>query len=120
MFSIYYCTILANSHRKQEFHAGKIPMGICTARLVERIAKTEKSQAFFHKKICDFLMNCKKPKSSYLPERPLLLNAEKLNEIFFTITTKFCRFLMVYASNTSILINRNSTIHFFQPAVNEI
>ena len=48
-------------------------------------------------------MNCKKPKSSYLPERPLLLNAEKLNEIFFTITTKFCSFLMVYASNTSIL-----------------
>ena len=65
-------------------------------------------------------MNCKKPKSSYLPERPLLLNAEKLNEIFFTITTKFCSFLMVYASNTSILISRNSTIHFFQPAVNEI
>ena len=121
MFSIYYCTILANSHRKQEFHAGKNPMGICTARLVGRIAKTEKKPGLFpQKKICDFLMNCKKPKSSYLPERPLLLNAEKLNEIFFTITTKFCSFLMVYASNASILISRNSTIHFFQPAVNEI
>ena len=76
-------------------------MGICTARLVGRIAKTEKKPGLFpQKKICDFLMNCKKPKSSYLPERPLLLNAEKLNEIFFTITTKFCSFLMVYMLHT--------------------
>ena len=98
----------------------KIPWEFVQHGWWEELLRQKKSQASFQKKkICDFLMNCKKPKSSYLPERPLLLNAEKLNEIFFTITTKFCSFLMVYASNTSILINRNSIVHFFQPAVNE-
>ena len=64
-------------------------MGICTARLVGRIAKTEKKPGLFPQKNCDFLMNCKKPKSSYLPERPLLLNAEKLNEIFLQLQQNF-------------------------------
>ena len=105
----------------RNFMQGKIPWEFVQHGWWEELLRQKKSQAFFHKKKNLWFFNeLQKTKIQLLTREALVTECWKIEWNFFTITTKFCSFLMVYASNASILISRNSTIHFFQPAVNEI